>query len=233
MAHNDFDRALEIVREELYDGSKDDPGYPIFAQIHHALKSNLQEGGHNCLGCNLSEATNGIDYTLSKIVTADARLEFEYPEYLWWLYLFVERADTLFDIIGLPQPYRRRHFDVFVTIRRWTNFLKHPGYFILVHHPSFFADGDDDFIEANYDFVIKTAFVRANYGAEAKSRKNAVRSKLENRKNIAVLYPNIVDLTENFCSAVRKMLDLIENNAVFREILSERSTIDDYFSDSE
>ncbi|MEM7358275.1 MAG: hypothetical protein AAF431_04225 [Pseudomonadota bacterium] len=229
MSQPEFERAFEIVRNTLFEEPIEDPGDPIACRMHDAFGV-LDGVGHNCLGCNFAEITNGIDHCLSKIVNTNARIEFDFTDYIWWLYLFVERAEVLFEVIELPASYRSRTFYPFVTIRRWANFLKHPNFFVFVHHPKYFFEGDASFDETQFDFVVDTNFVRDNYGAEAKSRRGSVRAKLQNKNDIAVLFPNIIELTEEFCHCAYTIFELVERNEVYREVLSNVSTLEEYFA---
>lgn len=234
MSHPTFERALEIVRRDLYDYDLPDvegeeSKIPLACRMHEAFGA-LDGVSHNCLGCNFAEATNGIDHCLVKIMCSEGSLELDCADYIIWLYLFVERANIVFEAVSLPDGYRARNFDCFVTIKRWANFIKHPNYFLMVHHAEWFIEGDEAFNADLYGCVIDTEFVRENYGAEDKSRKGAVRAKLQNKNDVAVLFPELGELTENFCAAALKLFDLAEKNEVFREMLSQVSTFDNYFS---
>lgn len=225
-----FERSLEVLRERLYWNGPDGSREPLACHMHKIFGS-LEGTRHNCLGCNFADATNGIEHALVKIIAAPSEIEVNFTDYALWLYLFVERANIVFDIIQLPESARCRHFDVFITIKRWANFLKHPNWFILVHHPSYFFEGDSAFDCSHHSAIVDTAFVRDNFNAEAKSRSAAVRQKLQNKADIAVLFPDPKTLTEQFCEAASKFFDLAEKNEVYREILANISTYETYFSE--
>ena len=184
---------------------------------------------HNCIGCNFAGATTAIERVLSRIATSqDFDAEFDYGDYLLSLYLFVERAYMLFDIICLPEGYRHRHFDVFREVKRWANFLKHPNYFILVHHPVFQAGGAPDSTIA-WEQVVDTAFVIENYGHDARSKSPNLKAAFVKKAKVLVLFPDVVPLTEQFCAAVKQFVSLIEDNAVFQEMLDDIATYENYF----
>lgn len=231
MSHPSFERALEIVRRDLYEHDRLDLGgvkIPFACRMHDAFGS-LDGVCHNCLGCNFADATNGLDHSLAKIIAVDGSLELDCADYILWLYLFVERANIVFDAVSLPDSYRARHFDCFITIKRWANFFKHPNYFLMVHHADWFIEGDEGYYASKYGCVIDSEFVRENYGAEAKSRKGAIKTKLQNKNDVAVLFPDLVRLTEDFCVASRGLFTLAEKNEVYKDMLSEISTFDNYF----
>lgn len=230
MSHPGFSAAADIIRSRLYEAGRGDSITPIACRIHHDFGS-LDGKKHNCLGCNFADATNGIYHSLCKTAAFPSELEFDFADFILWLYLFVERANILFDIISLPAAYRFQHFDVFISIKRWANFLKHPNYFILVHHPDYFVEGDNRFDPARYSAVIDTGFVRENYNAEAKSRQGAIRAKLQNKKDIAVVFPQPEMLAAAFCDCYELFCDLTRNNAVYKEVLSDISTFDNYYAD--
>lgn len=200
--------------------------------MHDAFGS-LDGVCHNCLGCNFADATNGIDHSLVKIIATEGSLELDCADYIIWLYLFVERANIVFDAVSLPESYRYRHFDCFITIKRWANFIKHPNYFLMVHHADWFIEGDEGYDADKYGCVIDADFVRENYGAESKSRKGAIKAKLQNKDDVAVLFPDLVALTEAFCIAAHGLFSLAEENEVYKDMLSEISTFDNYFGSSD
>ena len=156
-----------------------------------------------------------------------AELNMVYFDYLLWLYLFVERMEMIFKIIELPKGYWHRHFDVFKRVRRWANFIKHPGYFILVHHPQFFIETDSEFKAANFQVVIDTNFVIDNFGSDEISK--SLRNQLSNKKDIVVLFPDPLVLTSEFCNATKQFVSILCENRVYKEILSEQSTYENYF----
>jgi hypothetical protein len=113
-------------------------------------------------------------------------------------------------------------------IKRWANFLKHPNYFILVHHPVFQAGGAVN-NPAAWDAVVDTPFVLDNYGHDAESKSSKLRATFVNRTHVLVVFPDVVQLTERFCIAVKEFVSLIEDNAVFREMLDDIATYENYF----
>jgi hypothetical protein len=166
---------------------------------------------------------------LSRIASGnDFEPGFDYGDYLLSLYLFVERAYMLFGIICLPEPYRHRHFAVFQEVKRWANFLKHPNYFILVHHPEFQAGGAPDKAVA-WEQVVDTQFVVENYGHDAQSKGSKLKTAFVKKTKVLVLFPDVVPLTERFCAGVKDFVSLIEDNAVFREMLDDIATYENYF----
>ena len=129
---------------------------------------------HNCLGCNFADCTGWIHNHLhTALTTDDSSLQEFYTHYLLKLYLFVERAYVIFEIVGLPQEYRGRHFDVFKRVHKWANFIKHPKSFLLVHHAQYFMDGDtavdEPFERTKFAVVIDQAFVSEYYAGPTRT----------------------------------------------------------------
>lgn len=200
----------------------------MVCRIHDVFQQ-LDAKSHNCIGCNFASTTTAIERVLKRIASADDfDAEFDYCDYMMALYLFVERAAMVFDIICLPDGYRHRHFGVFQEIRRWANFLKHPNYFILVHHPVFQAGGAVDKQKA-WEQVVDTAFVVDNYGHDAQSKTGKLKTAFVRKTKVLVLFPDVVPFTERFCIAVKDFVSLIEHNAVFREMLDDIATYENYF----
>jgi hypothetical protein len=216
----------------MYETLEDGFERPIACRIHDVY-GEFQKSDHNCLGCNFADATNGALKQLERIAGDPGELEHDMVDYIMRLYLFVERAFRVFDIIDLPAAYRRRHFDSLVTIKRWANFFKHPTWFILVHHPSHFVEGDPSFKPDEYSAVIDSTFVRDNYGSDAKSKCGKVKALLQNKNDIAVLFPDPEQITNGFCDCVEQFVNLPAANSVYAEILGDLGTFEDYFSSPE
>jgi hypothetical protein len=227
--HSEFIKASEIFQKELCSGkSKDGHVQPLLCRIHDVFRE-LNAQSHNCIGCNFAGTTTAIQRVLNRIASShDFDVEFDYSDYILSLYLFVERACMVFDILCLPESYRHRHFGVFQKIRRWANFLKHPNYFILVHHPVFQAGGTVDTSKA-WEQVVDTPFVVEHYGHDAQSKSAKLKTAFLRKAKVLVLFPDVVPLTEHFCDAVKGFVSLIENNAVFREMLDDTATYENYF----
>ena len=226
--HSEFVKASDLFRRELCSWkSKAGDLVPLPCRIHDVF-SGLHSESHNCIGCNFAGTINAIERVLSRIASGEAfDNEFDYGDYLFSMYLFVERAHMLFDIICLPEPYRHRHFGVFQEIKRWANFLKHPNYFILVHHPVFQAGGAA--VAVDWEQVVDTQFVVENYGHDAQSKSSKLKAAFVKKTKVLVLFPDVIPLTKRFCDAVKHFVSLIEDNAVFREMLNDIATYENYF----
>ena len=202
-----------------------DHEYSSLCSLHDSF-GGIGPEHHNCLGCNFADVTVWIDRFLSRHGAFEDLAEV-FTFYLLRLYLFVERANIIFDVIKLPEEYRHRHFAVFKDVHKWANFIKHPNSFVLVHHPTHSFVGDPTFNRAAFAVVIDQEFVNEHYSAPVHNKK--LWDALENKKNVAVLYPQPVVLTASFCDAADHFIAVVRDNAVYREILASRSTYQNYF----
>lgn len=187
---------------------------------------------HNCLGCNFADATSWIhNFLQSSLSSPQASVQEFYFDYLIKLYLFVERSYIVFDIVNLPVEYRSRHFSIFQKVHKWANFIKHPKSFLLVHHPRYFMEddvmADEEFDRSAFGVIIDQEFVLEYYAGPDNNSK--LHKLLTNKNDVAVLFPNVVELTVDFCSGLHKFVDVIRDNDVYREILNSRATFDNYF----
>ena len=218
-----FQETWKLFQKELFDAQD----IPTLCKIHDAF-GGLEKSHHNCVGCNFAEMTNSIRFVLQRYESLnELDISTFYSDYLLWLYLFIERIEMIFEIISLPESYRMRHFTVFRQIRRWANFIKHPGYFILVHHPQYFLDGDKNFDRKFFQVTIDSKFVYEHFGRDQDNK--SLRRELTNKKNVAVLFPEPLHLTKEFCAKVMLFMSIICENKVYREILGEQSTYENYF----
>ena len=77
--------------------------------------------------------------------------------------------------------------------------------------------------------MIDTAFVVEHYCHDAKSKAAKLREALKNKTKVLVLFPDVVPLTQRFCEAVKQFVSMVEENSVFREMLNEIATYENYF----
>jgi len=79
---------------------------------------------HNCLGCNFDDLTDQISKYLSIVTDNSAGFELHQQFSIFALLLNScwERISDVFEIIGVPDGYRCRHFSPFIRARRWANF---------------------------------------------------------------------------------------------------------------
>ena len=228
--NHQVDEALLIFHQEIYPDESS-----IMCSIHDAF-GGLEGSDHNCLGCNFADATSWIHNCLVNAASTPM-ISFQefYFEYLLKLYLLVERVYVVFEIINLPPEYRGRHFTPFQRVHKWANFIKHPKSFLLVHHPKIFMQDDEDaekdgdrFDSTKFGVIIDQQFVEEYYSGAEKNGK--LFRLLTNKTDVAVLFPNIISLTTDFCESIHKFTGLFKENAVYRELLNSRSTYEDYFN---
>lgn len=221
MISEELKKCSGIVAAELFPND----GESALCSLHDCFHD--RDGGdHNCLGCNFADTTIWIQKYLSRAETFDS-VDEAYVFYILRLYLFVERVYVIFEIIKLPDEYRHRHFGVLRDIHKWANFLKHPNSFLLVHHPTYSYDGDSAFDRTSHSLVIDQQFVNEHYSSPTHNKK--LWDALQNKRDVAVLFPNPERLTRDFCVAANKFISVVRDNSVFREILASRSTYENYY----
>jgi hypothetical protein len=204
----------------------------LMCSIHDIVSDGQGENHHNCIACNLESASHLIFKTLPKLQHYDT-IEDAYTIFIMTLYLTVERIDVIFNIIQIPDSYRARHFGILKRIRKWANFFKHPKAFMLVHHPNFEYESDPLYSEIKNPVVIDEKFVMLHYSAEDSDRSKKLYDALANKNKVIVKLPDPVAIITEFCDAQKKLVDLIEKNQVYRELLNERASLSDYFVDDD
>jgi hypothetical protein len=218
--------------------------YKIFRQ--HAFKKNgepracdihdvFDEKAHNCLGCNFAESSNLILRFLKRHKRLDD-VQHDFAVYILLMYLLVERIEVVLGILGLPKSYKDKHFKVFEQVRKWANFIKHPGPFILTHHPVFVFDGPR--AVGNFDVMINEQFVETYYKGysnqqEKEKRNMKLRELLRNNDSVMVVYPDIAKMTTKLCYAYAQFVAMIMDNSIYRDILEDEATLYVYFENSD
>jgi hypothetical protein len=223
--------AYDVFQKEIYpDGMTS-----VMCSIHDAFGGLDETPHHNCLGCTFADTTGWIYSSLDRMRTVEwISLDELYFDYLLKLYLVAERMNVVFDIINLPEEYKGRHFSVLQNVTKWANFIKHPKFFLLVHHPSFFMESDPEpdelkpFDPKRFTTVVDQKFVKDYYSGDAKNAK--LEQLVKNKADVAVIFPNLVELTADFCRCIHKFVGVIRDNEVYREVLHSRATFENYFN---
>ncbi len=203
-------------------------GYPAVCEIHN-LYEDKDKKNHNCIACNLADATVTINKFLLLRSAFDNIRDF-YSTYIILLYLLVERAETIFGIIELHKGYRDENFTTFALIRKWANFIKHPKAFMLVHHPEYTFTGSPKIVaikKLENLTVIDYKFIQTYYSNNNKN--GELYEKLENKENVLVVFPEPNYLMIHLSAEIKKVINLLEKNEVYREILNTRATFYDFF----
>jgi hypothetical protein len=227
LMENQLQEMLKLFEHQLYSGER-----PEVCRITYEVFENAYDSPHhNCIGCNLLESTDLLYQYLQINQGPYHKLYPTYATYFMLLYLLVERLDTILNLVELPKSYREKHFKVLLRIRRWANFLKHPKAFLLVHHPVYTCVGAGNIQELskNANVTVDENFVARYYSND--DRNETLYKTLENKDDVLVIFPDAVHLTSEFCAAIKEFIDLLRDNAVYKEILDERSTFLDYWID--
>jgi len=217
--------AYKVYRNETF--PKDES---IMCSIHDSFPKS-SENAHNCLGCNFSDYSELLSKYLNN---SSVSTPFEaFSGVIWYSYLLIERFEKVFKIIKLHEEYRSRNFQIFGVIKRWTNFFKHPKAFILVHHPEYyFTDEIQSYEKEDKEkyIIIDQAFIDNYYSNDSENAK--LYGLLTNKRNVVVIMPSLPELIAEFCKAQVRFIDVISNNEVFRELLDERTTLRNYFENT-
>jgi len=206
-------------------------------QLMCAIYECFEEPGsrdHNCLGCNFDDMTEWILNFLRtcKESSSPYTPEQSFGIYALLLSLLWERISGVFDIVGVPDSYRVRHFGAFIRVRRWANFFKHPKAFAwMVHHPVYTFEGSlhsASFSDDSLYLRVDDEFVKEYYASE---NAKGLTSQFERHQNtVVVVLPDLEQLTTAICASCEKFVKTITESMVYREILDEKSTLVDYFS---
>ncbi len=212
---NNLDIFSEIYDFEHYSSN--------FCYLNYHMNEN--DSSHNCIACNLNET---LSYTLDSIrnTPSYAYVEHYYCFVIQSLYLTAERvlsvSKSAFQIDEIVDSYPTT-----MQIRKWANFFKHPKSFLFCHHPDYFIDGFDNDDLENYDLIIDSTFIEVYYKDGSKNQE--LKENLENKQNVAVIFPKIDRLFKDFHVELNLFLNDLNDNPELVEELINRATIEDYF----
>lgn len=192
---------------------------------------------HNCLGCNFDEITDQISKFLF-LCAANPGLflpQQSFAIYALLLNVVWEMISDIFAIISLPESYRVRHFGALIKVRRWANFFKHPKFFAwMAHHPEYTFEGSEYgkafLIESDW-LQVDDGFLREYYASE---RSKGLTKEFKGKENkVIVVLPDLEALTVDICDCLDKFIEIIAQNQVYQEILNEKATFVNYYSEVE
>ena len=209
---------------------KGENGVELVCKLHEKFKE-IDPKGHNCFGCNLQDEVDRISDILSASTNLDSPNHFA-TIYLTNLYLLSERVFEIKKIIGLPRLYKEEIFEVFRTVKLWANFIKHPKAFVLAHHPLYAINQVTDIKEYNLKeyIVVDNDFVKKYYSGEDANKYKYLFDTFQRNPYIFVKYPDLLELTKDFCNATEVFINIILENKIYLEILNDIGTLQDYFT---
>lgn len=192
---------------------------------------------HNCLGCNFDDLTDQISKVLR--VTSSNSVNFDLHHRFSLIALMLnscwERIVDVFEILGVPDGYRCRYFSPFICARRWANFFKHPKTFgWVVHHPTYTIQNSDHHkaLEADaskYKFI-NEEFLKTYYAADSTKNAGKLRSEFRGvESSTVIVLPEISQLVEAVCDCLAHFVNIVTDNPIYVDILTDESTIENYF----
>lgn len=202
--------------------------YDVFSRHHQNQEGKESEIAHNCIGCNFEEGVRNIllFFTYNKEVNSE---RYFLTMYTLLFYLQAERLGVIYKEIGYNKTSNGKiEFDwtIFPELQRikfWANFFKHPKSYMLLHHPSFFIEGDPDIPNFLVNGVINEQFIQKYYRGD--KHNDGLRLTLENQENFIVIFPNILEFTKSLCAEFEKIIHRISNDEKLIEQLAPYTTV--------
>ena len=186
---------------------------------------------HNCLGCQFMNLHQEIYDNFTQINPSGFSIEFYFKTYIFWLYQNVERIYEIFEMINpdsrnsILKTYFEKNFITTKRIKRWTNFIKHPKAFKFTHHPKYFFESD--LTDRNNLIILDTKEIEKFYSGTSKNKELYI--KIAKKENVVVAFPNLVELTKNFCKEFITFTKFICENEIIASALKEETTIANYY----
>ncbi len=195
--------------------------YDVFL-AHHNLKTGISEDiAHNCLGCNFEEGAKNISLFFKYNIETDS-LRYFLTLYSMLFYIQAERLGVIYKELGFKVANKDEFdwsaFPVLQRIKYWANFFKHPKYYMLLHHPEFYIDGDPSIPNIMVNGKIDDAFIQQFYRGGKNNEE--LKTNLENKDKYIVVFPNILTFTQELCAELKKIVETITNDPKAIENLS-------------
>lgn len=217
-------KTVDKIEQRLFEPFEIDGQENVLEANACALHGDYVGNQHNCVACNLAGQTNELLHICKTYCTAvDPSEEGKMQALLYFANPIVDSCSLIFDVVGFKSEGFEEIFPNFITVKRWTNFFKHPGGFAFTHHAEFQYVQCHDLEKT----VVNTGFIKEHYSSNTKKQK-AAREKLSNNDSVVVILPEPSVLIEGFADDFDKFVTLIKND-IIKERLSSCSVIDNYF----
>ncbi len=177
----------------------------------HGLTSD--EDNHNSIFCNLADWDNSFTGLLEILVLKEDSLrgldDEEYlsflkvaiPSYLFWMNVLRENLFEFNTLADKNSSLNMKDCDLAIlmpklqSVRVWTNFQKHPGHAIKIHHPRIEITGDNrQSTEINNDeYVFDCLAARCFFSSNA-SNKDRLDELTKRKTKWVIRYPDFIEM---------------------------------------
>ncbi|WP_157499493.1 hypothetical protein [Flavobacterium commune] len=229
---NIHENCKKIFRENLfshplgnYNGFKGHFGGTKASDMYYKFIYN-DNSKRNSIGENFHQLINRINDNWFENYKPTNDLDYYFFNYFLLLYLFVERVDVIFKAINKEYKYFE-NFPTLQTIRKWSNFIKHPKEFLFTYWPIYYLEGSFHKELLLSDLKIDKDFIFKHYGSVKSERP----LKLKKNCNVFVEVPDLENITKEFCDEMNFFFDLLCSNQILIDHLANTSTIEDYFDE--
>lgn len=206
--------------------------YDVFSEYYKSQEGKENEIAHNCIGCNFEEGASNIELFFKYNKNTDSERYF-LTLYSMLFYLQAERLAVIYKELGFivinKDEFDWSAFPILQRIKYWANFFKHPKYYMLLHHPMFFIDGDPSTPNFMINGVIDDTFIHKFYSGGKLN--NDLRAELQNKDKYIIIFPNLLNLTKDLCSEFEKIVKLIASDKAIIAKLATYTTIKSDLSD--
>lgn len=206
--------------------------YDVFSDYHNSIEGNENDIAHNCIGCNLEEGARTIELFFYHNKNTDSKRYF-LTLYSLLFYLQAERLAVIYKELGYKvansDDFEWSAFPVLQRIKYWANFFKHPKSYMLLHHPSFFIEGEPLIPNLMNNGIIEDSFIHKFY--KGSKYNYDLRIELENKDSYIIIFPNLLELTMDLCAEFENIKTLILNDKKLVEKLATYTTLKSPISD--
>lgn len=227
---NQISECSKYFNDWLYNNQLDTAGgssfycrlFDLFHDYHFEKEGKTS---HNCIGCNLEEGARNIELFF-KYNNEVESVKYFLTLYTLLFYLQAERLAVIYKeagIINYDGKFDWSKFPVLQLIKYWANFFKHPKFYMLLHHPIFYLDGDPDVPNFLINGMIDDEFIHKFYKSDKQNAE--LKLLLGNKDNFIILFPNMLELTKSLCMEFESIIYVIEGKSELISKLSELTSL--------
>ena len=212
--------------------------FSSFCELHE-LTSDKDK--HNSIFCNLADWDDSFTGLLEILVLKEDSLrgidDEEYlsflkvaiPSYLFWMNVLRENLNTLNKLacetekLMLKRGAWKEQIPKIQSVGAWTNFQKHPGHILKIHHPRVVVNGNEDEIESN-EFVFDCEAAQKYFSGPQKyevQRKTELNVLTKTYTKWVIKYPDLIQLHEDILKELNVYLaelkDKISHDQTYKE----------------
>ena len=195
--------------------------------------------GHECAWANLLESINLLVSFNNTLEDSNMNVNELWRINTLLLHVITQELHFILETSGLSHTYMQSSFEAIYSVKRYTNFLKHPKARLFlykptmiyakssVNDPNIYAKLLDEVKASSGNvLVVSTNDIKKYYSREDRNRDLNLLTEWSKKEGAYIVLPSIVDLTKDVIECIGDIKILFEENPILSRQLSVYSSVE-------